>query len=117
MRPPPDSGKRRGAPGRAPLANQLSIDHQDTTNTTHRARCLGRRKVRDSAMPIRASDGALLATAIEHLISLHGNAIAMDDLPWLGELLRKIRQGHPLTAEQLARISAIRAALTRRYVG
>jgi hypothetical protein len=51
---------------------------------------------------------------IKTLIARHGRSVDAADLPWLGGIFGKLCQGYSLTAEQIARVSAIRAELARR---
>jgi hypothetical protein len=64
-----------------------------------------------------ASAGADLSEHnIGQLIERHGHAVEMADLPWLGGIYGKLRQGYPLSNEQRARVSAIRGKLARQSI-
>jgi hypothetical protein len=62
-------------------------------------------------------NGSLEERALRDLIERHGDKLALADLPWLGGLLGKLRQGYPLTAEQVGRVSAIRGERARAQHG
>jgi hypothetical protein len=55
--------------------------------------------------------------ALVRLVEQHGAAIDIDSLPWLGNVISQVRQGHRLSHEQLAQISRIRAGIARRARG
>lgn len=75
--------------------------------------------MRERASLARAAQAGrnLIEAALHDLIDRHGHAIALADLPWLGGLLRKVRQGASLAEGEIARVSAIRGELARAYHG
>jgi hypothetical protein len=64
--------------------------------------------------PSRRVDSAA-AAEIDRLITVHSDAIEMNDLPWLGGILSHLRADHVLTPAQISRISLIRGNLARQY--
>ena len=57
----------------------------------------------------------LTERALRLLIKNHGHSIALVEMPWLSGVLSMVRQGFPLTTEQVARVSHIRGRLARAY--
>jgi hypothetical protein len=56
----------------------------------------------------------LADAALRQLIDRYGDDIDAADLPWLGGILGQLRQGYPLSDDQVARVSRIRASLASR---
>ena len=74
---------------------------------------------RQSRSQDRAADGNALCAiqhrSIIHLVDAHAGQLAPSDTRWLLGIAADARRGRPLSADRLARISAIRARLAREY--
>lgn len=57
----------------------------------------------------------MVETALGQLVERHGDELPEADRLWLSQLLIDVGRGIPLTAGQLAELSAVRAEIARDY--